>query len=232
MLQKLKINKVVHHFYYSYIHGFASAQKEVLPALEKCFKKINGTEVIEKGDYSEFGIFKGYTFWYAQNHVATMNIKNMRFFGFDSFQGLPQVGEIDRTENNDFYKGQYSFSYDKVRKKLDGKDVDWGKTFLIEGFFCDTLNSDLKKKYLLKKIALALIDCDLYSSSVDVLNFIKDLVVDGTVLMFDDWNCFNKDNSKGQRRAMHEFLENNTQFFVEDFFSYGTWGQVFIIHKK
>ncbi len=30
--------------------------------------------------------------------------------------------------------------------------------------------------------------------------------------MFDDWNCFDKDNDKGQRRAMGELLNDNFQF--------------------
>ncbi len=167
MLQKLRINKIAHHFYYNYLHGFDTAQKEVLPAIEKSFRKINETGAIEKGSYCEFGIFKGYAFWYAQQTAKMMNQNNnMSFFGFDSFEGLPEIGKIDRTKDEDFYPGQYSCSYDKVRNNLDEKGVDWNKTFLIKGFFKDTLNSDLKKKYSLNKIALALIDCDLYSSTV------------------------------------------------------------------
>lgn len=160
-MQKLKINKIAHRFYYNYIHGFNTAQKEVLPAVEKCLKKLKQTDVIEKGDYCEFGIFKGYTFWYAQDTAKRMDIKNMKFFGFDSFKGLPQIEEIDRTKNEDFYEGQYSCSYDNVRKNLDERCVNWDKTFLIEDFFYDTLTSGLKEKYSINNIALALIDCDL-----------------------------------------------------------------------
>lgn len=231
-MQQLKINKVLHKFYYNNLHGFNTAQKEVLPALEKSLNRIFENGAIENGDYCEFGIFKGYAFWYAQNTAAKMGMKNMRFFGFDSFQGLPEIDTIDQTNNGVFYKGQYAQSLENVKKDLNKKRVDWNKTFLIKGFFDKTLNDDLKEKYSLKKISLALIDCDLYTSTADVLNFIGDLIFDETILMFDDWNCFDKDNNRGQRRALKEFLEKNPIFTLEELFSYGTWGQVFIVRKK
>ena len=51
------------------------------------------------------------------------------------------------------------------------------------------------------KISIALIDCDLYSSTALVLKFIRNMLMDKTILIFDDWNCFDGDSQKGQRRA-------------------------------
>ena len=65
-----------------------------------------------------------------------------------------------------------------------------------------------------------------------MLKFISDLLIDKTILVFDDWNCFDRDNNRGQRKAFREFLEENPQLSEEEFISYGSYGQSFIIHKK
>lgn len=38
----------------------------------------------------EFGLFKGYSFWYTQRMVRELKRNSMRLFGFDSFAGLPE----------------------------------------------------------------------------------------------------------------------------------------------
>jgi hypothetical protein len=56
------------------------------------------------------------------------------------------------------------------------------------------------------------------------------MLLDKTILMFDDWNTFNKDNDKGQRKAFSDFLQMNKHITAEEFFSYGVWGKVFILN--
>ncbi|MDY7022231.1 MAG: TylF/MycF/NovP-related O-methyltransferase, partial [Cyanobacteriota bacterium] len=223
---------MAHKVYYNYIHGFQSATPELDEALETIFKKAEELGMGNQGDYCEFGIFKGYAFWKAQN-IATQflgDFAKMRFFGFDSFQGLPEINDRkDQTKDDVFYQGQYSCGKERVINNLNSKGVDWEKTFLIEGFFEDSLSAEVKNQYNLDKIAIALIDCDLYSSTRDVLKFISDMIGDKTILIFDDWNCFNRDNNRGQRKAFREFLEENQQFYEENFISYGAYGQVFIL---
>ena len=150
-------------------------------------------------------------------------------FGFDSFRGLPEVKGRDKTKSNDFYKGQYTCSKERVLKNLKSKGIDQKRTFLIEGFFENSLNEETRKQYKMGKVAIALIDCDLYNSTVEVLKFIRDMVLENTILIFDDWNCFDKDDERGQRKAFREFLEANRQFSAEELFSYGLYGQAFII---
>jgi len=232
LLKRLKLNKLAHKIYYSYIHGFNPAGKELPDAVERCFKKAVELGVGSSGDYYEFGLFKGYTFWHAQATAKKHMLNHMRFFGFDSFAGLPEIHGTDKTKKEFFYEGQYSHPKEKVVSDLTAKGVDWNKTFLIEGFFNETLNEETKKKYKMNKISVGLIDCDLYSSTVDVLNFIQDMIMDKTILIFDDWNAFKKDNERGQRKAFREFLEMNKQFSAEEFFAYGLYGRVFILRQS
>ena len=228
-LQKTKLNQVAHHAYYRYVHSFDTASQELIPALQKSLEKLIESDLSKEGDYYEFGVFKGYAFWYAQHIAGRLGLRQMRFFGFDSFAGLPEITQIDQTQHNEFYKGQYSCSKQQVEKNLNQKGVDWEKTHLIEGFFSASLTNETKKTYGLNKVALALIDCDLYASTVEVLSFLNGMIADGTILIFDDWNCFNRDPHRGQRRAFREFLDSQPQWEAQPFFSYGLYGQVFVM---
>ncbi|THB76186.1 MAG: hypothetical protein D6B25_10255 [Desulfobulbaceae bacterium] len=228
-LQKTKLNRLAHKLYYSYVHGFNTANDAVLEAQEKCFEHALSSGVARSGDYMEFGIFKGYAFWHAQKIAVEQGLDQMRFFGCDSFAGLPEVQGSDICKNDTFYEGQYACDKKTVIENLNSKNVDWTRTHLIEGYFNESLTAELIETHQLKKIAIALIDCDLYASTIDVLNFIDPMVQDQTIFMFDDWNCYDRNDEKGQRKAFREFLEKHPNLKAEPFFEYGAYGQVFII---
>nr|NQU90841.1 hypothetical protein [Bacteroidota bacterium] len=200
-LRLTRLNKIVSRIYYKYFHGFNSIVKELPGVIEKCIDKAVELKTADIGDYCEFGIFKGFAFAYACNYARRLNLQKMRFFGFDSFKGLPDIEGLDITKDMPFYKGQYLAGKEQVMKDINKTNVDWSRTHLIEGFFNISLTYETKKKHEMNKIALCLIDCDLHSSTVSVLNFIQDMIIDNTILIFDDWNAFNKDNERGQRRA-------------------------------
>jgi O-methyltransferase len=228
-LQKTRLNRLAHRVYYRYFHGFKPGQTEVKYALERAFTRAAALEIIPKGDYFEFGLFKGYSFWYAQKTASSLGLNTMRFFGFDSFAGLPNVSDADKSTSDEFYEGQYACSKDKVVDNLLSHGVNWERTFLVEGFFSDSLTHQTKREYFMREAAIALIDCDLYSSTVDVLNFLSDRLMEGSILIFDDWNCFNGNDRKGQRRAFREFLKRNPEVTARPLFSYGLYGQAFVI---
>ncbi len=230
ILKRLKLNKIAHKLYYNCLHGFQPANRVILPALDRCIDKACESGTLAHGDYYEFGIFKGYALYHAQTKANDKNMYNLRFFGFDSFSGLPPIQTRDETHDNTFYQGQYCRTRERVTQDLTRAGIDWERTFLIEGYFSESLNDATKRRYAMGKIAIALIDCDLYASTCDVLNFIQDMIVDKTILIFDDWNCFDKDDEKGQRKAFSEFLTRNPGLEVEDYFDYGLYGKVFIIH--
>ena len=231
-LQRFRVNKLAHKIYYRYVHGFDAANRAVLPALERCFATAQKNGKFDNGDYMEFGLFKGYSFWYAQRLADRHKLKSMRFFGFDSFKGLPAPNDIDLTPEDVFYEGQYYCEKSSVEDNLESNGVDWSRTHLIEGFFNDSLVPALKKEYDMRSVAIALIDCDLYASTRDVMFFLESLIENNTILMFDDWNCFGSDESKGQRRAVREFLDRSNGWWLENWFSYGDYGQVFLVRER
>ncbi len=231
VLQKLTLNRLAHKIYYRHIHGFKSASSGMENALDQVFDKAIDLGLDKQGDYCEFGIFKGYAFWYAQHVAVKKGFDKMHFYGFDSFEGLPEIETEDKTSNDVFYQGQYACSYDNVHKNIDTKGVDWDKTTLVKGYFGDTLNQNNKQLIDLDKISIALIDCDLYSSTREVLNYIQTRLMETTILIFDDWDCFDKDDDRGQRRAFREFLAQQGHFEAKEFMSYGVYGQSFIITR-
>lgn len=182
------------------------------------------------GDYYEFGLYRGFTLWSAQNAANRAGLSDMRFFGFDSFSGLPEVEGADR-EAAIFIPGDYSCSGLEVRQHLTEHGFDWSRAHLIEGFFDESLNDAIKSELAMGPAAAVMIDCDLYQSTVPVLQFIEPLLQQGTVILFDDWHCFGGEDDKGEPRAFAEFLARNAHWRAEVLTDYPTYGRVFRIDR-
>jgi O-methyltransferase len=78
-------------------------------------------------------------------------------------------------------------------------------------------------------IAFAWIDCDLYDSTVPVLDFLSNKLVDNAVIAFDDWFCL--DGKGGEQRAAKEWLERNPGFSLLPYQTFHWAGQSFIFHR-
>jgi len=158
-----------------------------------------------EGDYLEFGVYQGSSFIMANQLARKYVMNNMRFFAFDSFQGLPD------DESETFVRGTYQFSKSKFTNMIEKAGVDMDKVVVVDGFFSESLTNDLKGKHALSKAAIINIDSDLYVSAKDVLKFLDDLVQPGTFLIFDDWNTFVTSNDSGdieqlgERKAFREW---------------------------
>jgi hypothetical protein len=148
----------------------------------------------------------------------------MRFFAFDSFQGLPH------SEGDIFFKSQFCSSEHFFRKFVHKAGVDPERIVVVKGFFKNTLTDKLKKKAELKKAAIIHIDCDLYSSTREVLQFIEDVIDIGTIIIFDDWFSFNDDNHKYKRGERAAFTEWESSKLFEVFYEYKT--KAFIMIKN
>ena len=142
-----------------------------------------------EGDYLEFGVEYGNTFIIAYHTARKLNLKSMNFFAFDSFQGLPEIRGID-AEVRHFEEGTFATEKQVFLRRLKQNKVDINKVYTVPGWFNETLTNDTKKKLIIKKASVIMVDCDLYESTVPVLDFIVDYLQDGTIIIFDDWFCF------------------------------------------
>jgi O-methyltransferase len=176
---------------------------------------------VELGDYLEFGVYCGSSLACMHRTLQRLNIQNTRLFGFDSFEGFPDIAKDD--SGGEWKPGAYKFDLKAARKFLTISGVDWRRVFLIKGLYCDTLDQNLTRKYQIDKASLIMIDCDLYSSSKEALDYCAPLIKDYAVIFFDDWNAGNgklAKNNMGQKRAFDEFLKENPVFVVDELESY------------
>ena len=198
-----------------------------------------------EGDYLEFGVYRGTSFaeayrsfWSSKSSVRdgidSPEIREWyqrrpRFFAFDSFSGLPG-GEAERQA--DYDEGAYGCSEDDFLRNIKKDGVNLDDVVTVPGFYDETLTADAKQQLNLTKASLIMIDCDLYESTVPVLDFITDLVGQGTIIIFDDWYRYQGSRHKGEQRACREWLEKNPDIELEKFWQQGPQAVAFMVHRE
>jgi hypothetical protein len=156
----------------------------------------------------------------------------MNFYAFDSFEGLPEIKGVDSKGFNHFKKSDYSCNLNDFIKNLRKRKVNLSKVEIIPGWFNQTLNQKTKERLKIKKVAIIWVDCDLYESTQSVLEFIKDYIQDGTIIIFDDWFCFRANPQRGEQRAFKEWLKKNKRLNAIEFHKFSWHGISFIINKQ
>ena len=138
------------------------------------------------GLYLEFGVYSGKTI----NEIAEAKPEET-VYGFDSFEGLPDDWRTG------FEAGRFSMErLPDVRENVT----------LIKGLFEDTLPSFVREHP--QKCAFVHIDCDIYASAKTVLACLRDLIVPGTILLFDEY--FNYPSWRDHEfKAFQEFVAEN-----------------------
>jgi hypothetical protein len=180
------------------------------------------------GDYLEFGCCGGMTFALAFRQSRLRGL-NVHLYGFDSFQGLPIPVGVDVHEQ--WREGDMCHHLEDYRKHLRRQGLNDTDYTLVPGFYVDTLTEQTRKKLGLTRVALVYVDCDLYESTVSVLDFVLPLLQTGTILAFDDWYCFNGDPERGEQLALKEFRQKHSEIGFVDYQNFGWHGRSFIVKK-
>lgn len=179
-----------------------------------------------EGNYAEFGVLKGRTTIEAWKAAHRHGLSEMNFWLFDSFEGLPEINGVDI--DGPFSKGEFSFSRKNYERNLRRMKVDFNRLQIIEGFFDKTLvNTKTGKKF-----SVVWIDCDLYESTVPVLEWLTDRLIDGAVICFDDWFTFNGKPDKGEQKATSEWLAKNPAISLMPYRDFHWAGKSFLFHKN
>ena len=199
------------------------------------------------GDYIEFGVWNGYSFGVAYREIIRQRAQHLslgysspeydswaarrpRFFAFDSFEGIPDDSGVERMV--DYEAGSYAATEHDFTNSIKAKGVDLSDVVLVKGWYEDTCTAETKREHGLDRVAVAFIDCDLYESTVPVLDFLTELVQQGTILIFDDWFRFRGDPHSGEQRACREWLERNPQIELIEFWRQAPQAVSFIVNLK
>lgn len=196
--------------------------------IEQVAEYLIGAQI--PGDYCEFGVWQGTTFSHAFRTMAP-HFPDMRFVAFDSFEGLPRPKGIDAAGgySSHFYERQFACSHQDFLRNLRRSGVDLARVRTVEGWFSDTLQRSTAEQHGVDEISVAWIDCDLYESTVPVLEYLTGRLRVGSVVAFDDWRCFRNLPEYGQQRAVREWLEKNPQLSLRELLSFGWNGNVFTV---
>lgn len=214
--------------YHKLNSSFLTLSPETPDAILKAFELSLKNNEQPLGDYYEFGLFRGYAFLKAYEHTKALDIKDIKFNGFDSFKGLPPAEGIDEADGR-FFEGQFACSKDNVEKNLADSGMDMSRTTLIEGFYNESLTPELKEQHAFRPASVVLMDCDLYSSTVDALTWIDSYLQNGTIILFDDWFSYGESEELGQQKAMSEFLEKRPSYRVEHLWKFCKHGNAFVL---
>ena len=204
--------------------NFPQNRNDRIGALYKAWGHVINSNM--GGAYYEFGIYKGSSFRESflayQQYVIWMHSQSNSsekwrqrikwdfdhdFYAFDTFEGMPENQE----NNEHFAQGVFLSSFENV--KLEGEKIgmyEGDSIKYFKGIFSEVSKQNSTGIAKLQPAAIVNIDSDLYMSACDALEIVNPKLQQGTILMMDDWNCFRADNNQGERRALREFLQNNS----------------------
>jgi hypothetical protein len=154
----------------------------------------------------ECGVYSGSSLR-ACASVARDQGVNFRFWGLDTFEGLPQLSEMDKqfAPPKALYRMRRLFtdtSVETVRELLD--EAGFGQEIqLVPGLFENTL----------PKLADAIydfinIDCDLYEPHLECLEYFYPRMVPGGIVFFDDYHSVDYPMA---RQAIDKFLADKPE---------------------
>jgi hypothetical protein len=146
---------------------------------------------------------------------------------FDSFAGLPSEQE-GVTSNPLWCKGAYAADIGRLQRTLRSIGIPASEHSIYEGFYRDSLNPDVARAGSLKPALYIDVDCDLYVSTYQALDFMfaNGLATRGTYIGYDDWGD-TKLWLEGESRA-HKEISRKYGVRLSQCFS---WGRAPVIRK-
>lgn len=181
-------------------NNFAMVSRERLENLYNQCLKYRNTDF----SFVECGVAKG-------GCLAIMKgiSKNNKVFGLDSFEGMPMITEKDIGEYNkaDPINGygkpgdNFSGGIASVYNTFENLDLTMFNVTLIKGYFQKTLGVQQTIDNI-GKIAVLRLDGDWYESTKICLEKLYDNVIDGGVIIIDDYGYW-----VGAKRAVDEFRQ-------------------------
>lgn len=198
---------------------------------------LRGIRSAPVSTYLEFGVFQGTSMSLLDRATRHDPEGPLRLIGFDSFEGMPP--ETAGQDANTWRVGQFSCSERYTRTYLEAQGVDMKRVELVKGWFSDTCNEATTHRLGIDTagVGIVMVDCDIYSSTVQCLAYVEPMITDATVFFFDDWHSGpDLDTSlahlqMGERKAFDEWMAAHPTWTAEEHpeWGYNAWSTAFIV---
>ena len=190
-----------------------------------------------EGHIAEFGTASGATARRLARSLAAQALDQAQaraprlLYLFDSFEGLPEATHaVDRSSpavvNSIWPAGGCQGLTAPELMNLVKRELPEQRIRIVEGWY----SHSLPKTDLSGGLAVVHVDCDLYQSTMDALDYLfsKGLVNRGAIILFDDWLCNAANPDLGEQRAWRELVEKYAIQFT-DLGCYSAAGWRFIV---
>lgn len=208
--------------------GWTTTQRE--EALWTAIRYLQANKVV--GNYAEFGVWRGDTLATAYRLARGLSgALEPPFYAFDSFAGFPELHEKDR--HPQFEAGGRSFSRARFEANLRDRGVNLEHVRTYSGWYRESLalGAQADGEIPEGKFALAFCDADLFESTSEILPFLAPRMMCGGLVLFDNWNCFGADPSRGERAAVADFLSKRSDVELIPVYSFDWHGVAFAWHS-
>ena len=234
MLSKLS---TLYQYFATLIPTTASHNMAKLDALRVVFHNLALDKI--EGPYVEFGVAYGNSLKSAlrANKKTSFKILGIssferRFLGFDTFEGFSShdVSDLHETWNGSLFSSTLA----QVGKRFRMKD----NVSLYKVDVCrinedqNRINFNIQELVIEESVAVVLLDMDLKAPTLEALMWIEPKLVEGSVVIFDEFFGFAGNDSLGEAGAFQEFLRIFPEIRFREVMRYGTGGVVFQISSK
>lgn len=156
-----------------------------------------------KGDIVEVGVYKG-----GSAQILSDIFVDDDIFLFDTFEGMPETNQFD----NIHVKGDFNdVLYEDVVKYFS----NYKNVTIYKGHFPHQNSQGLENR----KFKFVHLDVDIYDSYKDCLNFFNGKMIEGGVMLFDDYSAA---TCGGAKIAVDEYIQQTGHELIigGDFQSY------------
>lgn len=156
------------------------------------------------GDFIETGVWRGGSCIFMRGFLKASGVTDRKVYVADSFQGLPEPDPkypIDQTSTfhtQDFLR----VSLPEVQSNFAKYDLLDNQVSFLKGWFKDTLPTAP-----IKQIAIARLDGDMYSSTMDSLTNLYPKISIGGFIIIDDYSIGYCAAAVHDYRAIHNITE-------------------------
>jgi O-methyltransferase len=201
-----------------HIHQRRQGQK--LDFMMSCFDYLNEFQLM--GDYFEFGVHSMRTFRMALSEARRYRRSDMKFYAFDSFEGLPECSSV----NPNWAGKKYASDLNECKDQIATFGVYPENITFVPGFYESSLTSF---DYAGPGPVLINIDCDLEESTVQALNFIAPLLRPGAIIYLDDFITSSRGSPNVGQYLAWERFKDSVEFSFTEFLQVGWFGRSYIV---